>query len=91
MPELLDRYPNLYGDLSANSGYNALHRDSEFGYRFLERYQDRLLFGTDLLRPGQPTPIVGYLRDAVREGHISQETFDKITYRNAVRLLRLDT
>ncbi|MFA6239571.1 MAG: amidohydrolase family protein, partial [Candidatus Hydrogenedentales bacterium] len=28
---LMDKYPNLYGDLSAGSGANALKRDPEFG------------------------------------------------------------
>lgn len=50
---LFDRYPNLYGDLSANSGLNAITRDPGFGRAFLDRRQDRLLFGTDYLEPGQ--------------------------------------
>ena len=44
---LLDQYPNIYGDLSANSGLNAITRDPDFGRQFLIDYQDRLLFGTD--------------------------------------------
>ena len=45
---LLDRFPNLYCDLSAESGLNALKRDPENARAFLTRYQDRLLFGRDL-------------------------------------------
>jgi predicted TIM-barrel fold metal-dependent hydrolase len=44
---LLDRYPNLYADLSAGSGLNALKRDPPNGREFLLRYADRLLFGRD--------------------------------------------
>ena len=48
---LLDRlmgdYPNLYADLSAGSGYNALTRDEEFTARFFERHPKQLLFGSD--------------------------------------------
>jgi hypothetical protein len=44
---LLGDYPNLYGDLSANSGNNALSRDPEFTPGFLERHQDKLIFGSD--------------------------------------------
>ena len=44
---LLDTYPNLFADLSANSGLNAIRRDPDYGLEFLIRYQDRLLFGTD--------------------------------------------
>ncbi len=45
--KLLGDYPNLYGDLSANSGNNALSRDPEFTPGFLERHQDKLIFGSD--------------------------------------------
>ncbi|HUG94245.1 MAG TPA: amidohydrolase family protein, partial [Planctomycetaceae bacterium] len=53
---LMDTYGNLYGDLSAGSGANAIARDKEFGRGFLVRRQDRLLFGTDYLEPGQAVP-----------------------------------
>jgi predicted TIM-barrel fold metal-dependent hydrolase len=45
--KLLGDYPNLYGDLAANSGNNALSRDPEFTPGFLERHQDKLIFGSD--------------------------------------------
>ena len=48
LPYLFRKYPNLYGDLSAGSGRNAMLRDPEYSYRFLEEFQDRLFFGTDL-------------------------------------------
>jgi uncharacterized protein len=44
---LLGDYPNLYGDLSANSGNNMLSRDAGFTRDFLLRHQDKLLFGSD--------------------------------------------
>ena len=44
---LLGSYPNLYGDLSANSGNNMLSRDEAFTRDFLSRHQDKLLFGSD--------------------------------------------
>jgi len=50
---LMDKYENLYGDLSAGSGLNAIRRDPEFGREFLIRRADRLLFGTDYLAEGQ--------------------------------------
>ncbi len=43
----LDRYPNLYCDISAGSGFTALSRDPAFGREFLLKYQDRCLFGRD--------------------------------------------
>ena len=45
--KLLSDYPNFFGDLSANSGNNALSRDPEFTAGFLVRHQDKLLFGSD--------------------------------------------
>ena len=53
---LMDKYPNLYGDLSAGSGANAIRRDPTFGRDFLIRRADRLLFGTDYLANGQVVP-----------------------------------
>lgn len=82
---LFDRFPNLYGDLSAGSGLNAITRDPEFGRAFLERRQDRLLFGTDYLEPGQ---VVGQL-DVYRDIQISEAAKAKICRGNARRLLEL--
>ena len=45
--KLLSDYPNLFGDLSANSGNNALSRDPEFTEGFLQRHKDKLIFGSD--------------------------------------------
>jgi uncharacterized protein len=45
--KLLSDYPNLYGDLSANSGNNALSRDPEFTPGFLKRHEAKLIFGSD--------------------------------------------
>jgi predicted TIM-barrel fold metal-dependent hydrolase len=45
--KLLGDYPNLFGDLAANSGNNAMSRDAAFTADFLKRHQDKLLFGSD--------------------------------------------
>lgn len=89
VPELLGKYPNLYGDLSAGSGFNAISRDPEYGYRFLEEYQDKLLFGTDICHVNQDVPIVPWFNEALESGRISQTCYDKIARRNAERLLGL--
>lgn len=87
--ELMRRYPNLNGDLSAGSGFNAISRDPEFGYAFMEEFQDRLLFGTDICWPGQETPIVSYFERLRDERLISSGAYEKIAWRNADRLLGL--
>jgi uncharacterized protein len=43
----LSDFPNLYGDMSANSGNNALSRDTAFTRGFVARHKDRLIFGSD--------------------------------------------
>ena len=83
---IFERFENIYGDLSASSGYNALTRDPEFGLGFLERWQDRLLFATDYLRPGQECPIIEHIRTV----EISEEARQKIMSGNARRVLKLD-
>jgi hypothetical protein len=83
--ELLGKYPNIYGDLSAGSGFGAISRDPEFGRDFMERHKHRLLFATDYLMIGQKTPIVEYIRNV----GLSREAFEAITAGNAKRLLKL--
>jgi len=91
--ELIRSHPKVYGDLSAGSGFNAVSRDPEFGYRFLEECQDKLLFGTDVCAPRNRDDVLinlkNFLEDALAQGHISQTVFDKVMYRNAERLLGL--
>jgi uncharacterized protein len=45
---MLDKYPNLYLDLSARD--YEMGRTPRAALRFLERYQDRVMFGTDMGR-----------------------------------------
>lgn len=87
--ELMREYPNLHGDLSAGSGHNAISRDPEFGYQFLEEFQDRLYFGTDIANVPQELPIIEYFQKVKREGLISEAAYEKITWQNAARLLGL--
>jgi predicted TIM-barrel fold metal-dependent hydrolase len=43
----LSDYDNMYGDLSAGSCLNAFRRDEEHGRGFMERHQDKLIYGSD--------------------------------------------
>ncbi len=93
IPRLMRAYPNLYGDLSANSGAYAIMRDHAYGVAFLNEFQDRLMFGLDICEPGAPRALdpalPKYLRELLRSGEISQEVFDKVSHGNAIRLLGL--
>lgn len=44
---LLSDYPNMFGDLSAGSGLNFFLRDEDHTKAFLERHQDKLIYGSD--------------------------------------------
>ena len=87
--DLFRKYPNLYGDLSAGSGHNAISRDPEFGYQFMEEFQDRLCWGTDIARSEQELMQVAYFKKLKDEKLISDDAFEKITWKNANRVLKL--
>ncbi|MFA5204525.1 MAG: amidohydrolase family protein [Lentisphaeria bacterium] len=91
VPRLLRRFGNLYGDLSAGSGGNALMRDPEYAVTFIHEFQDRLLFGIDLCRPTgpEPPPLAAFLTGLRDAGKISAAIFDKLARRNVINLLGL--
>jgi len=89
LDRLFAKYPNLYGELSANSGYNALSRDRDFAYPFLERNQNRLLFGTDYLALGQKCHQIEFLKEGKEKGLIKKSVFEKIAFKNARELLSI--
>jgi predicted TIM-barrel fold metal-dependent hydrolase len=82
---LMDKYPNLYGDLSAGSGAGAITRDPKFGREFLVRRADRLMFGTDFLAPGQEVPQLALYRQL----DLPEDVQAKIFRDNARRVLKL--
>jgi len=82
---LLAQYENLYADLSAGSGYNAMTRDPEFTAGFVARHWRKLLWATDYLGPGQAMPQVEWLRSL----EVAPEVREAIAAGNARRLLGL--
>jgi predicted TIM-barrel fold metal-dependent hydrolase len=92
VPRLMRRYPNLWADLSAGSGYNAISRDPAFGLEFLDEFQDKLLFGTDSCSRSDVNrlaPIVGFFQDARKNKKLSKPALEKMGWKNAKRLLKL--
>lgn len=83
LPYLMENYRNLYCDLSANSGGNAIMRDPGFGIDFLEKYQDRLFYGTDMANSAMNFPLGSWLDHQVQEGRLSQMAYEKICTCNA--------
>ncbi|MPM59300.1 hypothetical protein SDC9_106140 [bioreactor metagenome] len=89
VPKLFRRYTNLWGDLSAGSGANALMRDPAYAVKFLDEFQDRLCFGTDICYAAQHLPLAGFLIKLRDEGALSASAFEKIARGNIKRLLKL--
>ena len=52
--ECLDRFPNMHIEIGARVG--ELGRQPRSARRFFDRYQDRILFGTDAIPHGTQTP-----------------------------------
>lgn len=99
--KMLSDYPNLYGDLSANSGRNSLARDTEFAAGFLARHQNKLMLGSDCpCSDGHGTGQVSQ-EPLVKGKCVARETltalkqlappdmFRKITWENGVKLLKI--
>ena len=87
----LSDYANMYGDLSAGSGQNALTRDEGFARDFLTRHQVKLLFGSDCndREPGGPKCIGAQTIAIIRRLSASREIERKVLHGNAKKLLRL--
>ncbi len=98
---MLSDFPNLYGDLSANSGRNAIGRDPEFYAGFAARHQDKLMFGSDCScrdghgagqRSQQPLikgKCVARETLTALKQITSPSLFRKITWENGTRLLKI--
>jgi predicted TIM-barrel fold metal-dependent hydrolase len=88
---LLSYYPNIYGDLSAGSGFNALDRDAEHGREFLARHQNKLLFGSDCNDSlGETDKCIGWKQLAqLRRLAPNATALSKILAANAKRLYHL--
>jgi predicted TIM-barrel fold metal-dependent hydrolase len=84
-------YPNMFGDLSAGSGKNAMNRDEEHASAFLERHQDKLMLGpdcADLVGEGSKCSGSGQIAN-VRNLLSDSEARKKILSGNAKRILRI--
>lgn len=101
----LSDFPNLYADMSANSGNNALSRDRDFSRGFVLRHQDKLVFGSDcscldgkgagVSQNNNPEAsrlagkCVARATLELSKQITSPEVFRKITWENGVRLFQI--
>lgn len=82
---LMGEYDNMWADISAGSGYNALTRDPDFTPGFIQRHWRKLLYATDVVYHSQHLPQVQWMLDLQAE----PEVRDAIARGNARRLLGL--
>ena len=84
-------YPNMFGDLSAGSGENALKRDPDHARAFLTRHQDKLLYGSDCSDSlGEASVCSGIRQIAqIREFSPNKQVERKLLYQNAKRVFKL--
>jgi len=85
MDRLMEKYPNLFADLSAGSGANAISRDYSFGREFLIRRADRVMFGSDFLAPSQAVPQF----EVLAKCNLPPDVIAKIGHQNARTLFGL--
>ena len=89
--KLLRDYPNVFADMSAGSGLNALERDEDHARGFLERHQDKILYGSDCddhVGSGEKCQGAKTIA-AVRRLSTGKAIERKILYENAKRLFNI--
>jgi predicted TIM-barrel fold metal-dependent hydrolase len=92
---LTDRYlsdhANFYGDLSGGSGLNAFIRDEEHARGFIERHQDRLMYGSDCSDSAGFGPTCSGANQiaAVRRLSPNKPVERKLLYENAKALFKI--
>jgi uncharacterized protein len=88
---LLSDYANMYGDMSAGSGLNSLLRDEEHARGFLDRHQNKLLFGSDCpdREPNTDKCIGSKQLAAIRRLSPNPKIVRKILHDNAAKLLEI--
>lgn len=90
VPKLLRKYENLFCDLSDGSPLAVFSRDLEFTRKFFAEFQDRCYFGTDLCNKYVDYPHVKFFKKLLADGVVTQDIYDKITFKNAMKLLDLE-
>jgi predicted TIM-barrel fold metal-dependent hydrolase len=79
----LSEYDNVYGDISAGSGFNALTRDREFGQAFLDRHHEKLIWGSDVAGPSDVPQFAFFERF-----DLEPDQWENIRFRNLEGILR---
>ncbi len=77
--KLLRKYSNLYCDISAYSGFNALSRDAEYTKKFILEFENRIIYARDCYD--------NYHRDVIERLDLNADIKDKIYSGNILKLI----
>lgn len=80
---MLRQYPNLYCDISAGSGLNAISRDRSFGKDFILEFQNRILYARDCFDNAH--------QDYLNSLDLAKGVLEKLYSGNALKLVPLET
>ncbi|MBQ3864279.1 MAG: amidohydrolase family protein, partial [Clostridia bacterium] len=85
LAKLMRDYPNLYCDMSAGSCYNAMTRDPDYAYRFIEEFGSRMMYAIDACHPDnlQIRKMGRWLDESYEQGYISENNYRGICRENA--------
>ncbi len=87
---LLRKHDNLYADISATSGLNALKRDRVYAKTFLTEFSDKILFGTDFpclsLDGSQYGPNRAHMK-LLESLELPDKILERVLHLNAEKLL----
>jgi predicted TIM-barrel fold metal-dependent hydrolase len=85
--DLMEKYPNLYGDFSAGSGHNALVRDDKVGAEFLRKFNKKIFFGTDMFfHKDEEPPHLTMINDLLSRKLLTKNEYENITHKNFERV-----
>lgn len=76
---MLEKYPNMYADLSAVSGLMAITRDVDYGRQYIIDHADKLMFARDHWHTR--------LMDHLRTLDLPEDVWAKLSHENALELL----
>ena len=76
---LLNSHHNLFADLSAESGYLALSKNKQYSAKFIDMFQDKILYGTDNFNLG--------LDQLIYSLKLNDIVMNKVFYKNADNFL----
>lgn len=86
----LSDYENIYADTSAGSGLFFMKRDEEYAANFLQRFQDKIMFGSDCWDVEASGPNChGTNGIAEIRKLVPKEVSRKILYGNASKLFKI--